>query len=102
MNDEELLLTQAAILKQYNPNIKVFVYRNLVKALPWYTSVRNAIGNPANSDWFPKFKPNATYHVPQCDTNFNPPRCTEFYHDQVWPRVRALPAVSGCCVCDAV
>ena len=27
MSDEELLLTQAALLKAANPNIKVFVYR---------------------------------------------------------------------------
>ncbi len=32
--------------------------------------------------WFLKFAPNITYHVPQCDNNFNPPKCTEFYHDQ--------------------
>ncbi len=83
MDCETLLLTQAAILKQYNPNIKVFVYRNLVKALPWYSSVRGLIGNAAYSDWFLKFKPNATYHVPACDTNWSPPRCTNFYHDQV-------------------
>jgi len=27
MSDEELLITQAAELKAFNPNIKVFVYR---------------------------------------------------------------------------
>lgn len=82
MNCEELLLTQAALLKQANPNIKVFVYRNLVKALPWYSSVRSSIGDSSKSNWFLQFKPNITYHVPQCDTNWNPPRCTQFYHDQ--------------------
>jgi len=79
---EELLLTQAAVLKAKNPNIKVFVYRNLVKALPWYSSVRTKIGDPAYADWFLKFGANLTYHVPQCDNNYNPPKCTDFYHDQ--------------------
>lgn len=31
MNCEELLVEQAAALKAYNPTVKVFVYRNLVK-----------------------------------------------------------------------
>jgi len=87
MNDEELMVTQVAILKEWNPNIKVFVYRNLVKALPWFTSIRNKISDPTYSEWFLKFKPggffpNGSYHVPQCDNNYNPPKCTDFYHDQ--------------------
>ena len=28
----------------------------------------------------PKLK--GKYHVPQCDNNYNPPKCSEFYHDQ--------------------
>ena len=34
---------------------------------------------PANG-----FNPdNTSYHVPACDTNYNPPLCSVFYHDQV-------------------
>jgi hypothetical protein len=62
----------------------VWVYRNFVKALPWFTSVREKIMDPAYSGWFLKFNTaNTTYHVPQCDDSFDPPRCTEFYHDQI-------------------
>lgn len=34
MNCEELLVEQAALTKAANPDTRVFVYRNLVKALP--------------------------------------------------------------------
>ena len=64
------------------------MYRNLVKALPWYESVRKKIVDPAFEGFFLKFKkggsqPNGTWHVPQCTESLvgNPPKCTEFYHD---------------------
>ena len=34
---------QAARNKAQNPTAKVFVYRNIVKALPWYTEVRELL-----------------------------------------------------------
>ena len=61
----------------------MFVYRNLVKALPWFTSVREKIMDPAYSGWFLQFSGEGNYHVPQCDDNYSPPRCSNFYHDQV-------------------
>ena len=36
MDCQERLLTQAKIIKDRNTKTKVMVYRNLVKALPWY------------------------------------------------------------------
>jgi hypothetical protein len=81
MNCQELLIEQCGLLKAANPNLKCMVYRNLVKALPWYSSVRDIINDPAYSSWFLPFA-NATgpFHVPQCDKNWSPPRCTNFYH----------------------
>src|SRR5690348_4861479 len=43
MDCEERMLTQAMATKRNNPSAHVFVYRNLVKALPWFTSVRKII-----------------------------------------------------------
>jgi hypothetical protein len=37
------LAAQAEAVKAINPNTKVFVYRNFVKALPWFTSGREKI-----------------------------------------------------------
>lgn len=71
----------AALLKAANPKLRCFVYRNLVKALPWYSSVRNVINDAAFADWFLLFA-NTTgpFHVPMCDNNWDPPRCSTFYH----------------------
>jgi len=78
----------------------VWVYRNLVKALPWFSSVRTKITDPAYSGWFLKFKPKGPYHVPQCDSNYNPPLCSNFYHDQ--NQVPENPSGDGDCTepCD--
>ena len=81
MSAEELLVEQAARLKAARPGVRVMVYRNMVKALNWFTSVRNVMNDPGNAGWFMKFKPNATYHVPQCDKSYTPPKCTNLYHD---------------------
>ena len=56
-DDQELLPDQCALLVAQNPKLRCFVYRNLVKALPWYTSVREKINDPAYSGWFLPFKP---------------------------------------------
>lgn len=39
MDCEERLLEQAQMTKKVNPDAHVFVYRNVVKALPWFTKV---------------------------------------------------------------
>jgi hypothetical protein len=83
MSCEELLVEQAAQLKAARPGVRVMGYRNIVKALPWFSSVRARMDNPQYADWFLSFSPSAKpYHVPQCDDNYSPPRCTTLYHDQ--------------------
>ena len=82
MDCSERLLTQALAIKAANPLSTPFVYRNLVKALPWFTEVRVKLEDPAYSGFFLHFKPNSTYHVPACDTVYDPPLCSDLYHDQ--------------------
>lgn len=59
----------------------------MVKALPWFTSVREKITNPAYAPWFLNFSAeviadNSKAHVPVCDDNYSPPLCSNYYHDQ--------------------
>jgi hypothetical protein len=89
MTCEEELVEQAVQVRAVNPSARVFVYRNLVKALPWFSAVREKIMDPAYSGWFLRFSGSGNYHVQQCDNNFAPPRCSAFYHDQ--DQVRARP-----------
>lgn len=69
---------------------KVWVYRNGIKALPWFTSVREKLEDPAYSGFFIKFNGTTaangtipTAHVPACDSHFSPAKCSSLYHDQV-------------------
>eukprot|EP00035_Acanthoeca_spectabilis_P030665 m.10340 g.10340 ORF g.10340 m.10340 type:complete len:569 (+) comp4307_c0_seq1:82-1788(+) len=87
MDCEERLVQQAALVKSVNPTAKVWIYRNLVKALPWYSSVREKLLDPQYSGFFLKFNQNSSApppHVPKCTNSKvgNPPKCSEFYHDQ--------------------
>jgi hypothetical protein len=87
MDCEERLVEQAALVKSVNPTAKVWVYRNLVKALPWYTSVREKLLDPQYSGFFLKFNQSKSApppHVPKCAESLvgGPTKCSEFYHDQ--------------------
>jgi hypothetical protein len=52
---------------------RVWVYRNTIKALNWFSSVREKLDDPQYSGWFVKLKDyagpssNSSYHVPACD-----------------------------------
>jgi len=88
MDCEERLVKQARMTSDLNPSSHIFVYRNLVKALPWFTTVREKLDDPAYSGWFLRFdpsrkKPNTSspYHVPDCARE-NATKCSIFYHDQ--------------------
>ena len=39
-----------------DPSTKIFVYRNSIKALNWFTDVREKLDDPAYSGWFIKFR----------------------------------------------
>ena len=101
MSCEEKLVEQAAALKAARPGVRVMGYRNIVKALPWFTSVRKAMEDPAKQDWFIPFNPRNTtpYHVPQCDNNYSPPKCSLLYHD-TW-QTPNYPSGDGNCPAPA-
>ena len=78
---------QVQMTTAVTPGQKIFVYRNMPKALPWYTVVRTKITDPAYAPWFLKFSPailanHSLSHVPVCDHNYRPPLCSDLYHDQ--------------------
>lgn len=110
MDCSERLLSQALAIKEQNPLSRPFVYRNLVKALPWFTEVRVKLEDPQYSGFFLQFKPggafpNGSYHVPNCDDAYSLPLCSDLYHDQSQsPAVPtpANPSPDGACVgkCD--
>ena len=74
MDCEERLLEQAVRTKSKFPHVRTWVYKNIVKALPWMSDVREKITDPAYAGWFLRFAFNTTPHVP---TQGSP-----FYHDQ--------------------
>jgi hypothetical protein len=103
MDSEELITKQAEMVLADDPGIpggppRVWAYRNGIKALNWYRSVREKLDDPKYSSWFVKFKgfgnnpwpgglgkaKNSSFHVPTCDwyDNGTTPRCSGFYHDQ--------------------
>lgn len=96
MSDQELLTKQAEMVLAASPSPKggaprVWVYRNTIKALNWYSSVRIKLDDPKYKSWFIRFKDykglasNNSYHVPACDwfgNRTHPPKCSGFYHDQ--------------------
>jgi hypothetical protein len=56
MDDGARLITQAAMVKAVNPNTHVWIYRNLVKALSWYSAVGEKLADPAYAGWFLSFR----------------------------------------------
>jgi len=103
MSSEELITKQAEAVYAQDPGLpgyapRVWAYRNTIKALNWYSSVREKLDDPKYASWFIKFKGfadtpypggqgkavNNSFHVPACDwyDNGTAPRCSGFYHDQ--------------------
>lgn len=105
MSSEELITKQAEMVYAQDPGLpgyapRVWAYRNTIKALNWYSSVREKLDDPKYASWFIKFAnfsnspypggptngkaENRSYHVPTCDwyDNGTAPRCSGFYHDQ--------------------
>ena len=101
-----MLVKQVQMTTSASPGTTVWVYRNSIKALPWYTSVRVKLEDPAYSSWFVPFNCSASdplsgCHVPICDTNYDPPLCSALYHDQT--QSPGFPTGDGNCAppaCD--
>jgi len=78
MNCEETMLKQAEATVALNPAGRVWVYRNSVKALPWFTLVREKLADPAYWGWFLANKGcNPSPGVYTCGSNAT----TNLYHD---------------------
>lgn len=67
------------------------MYRNVVKALNWFSSVRKLLDDPSYSGFFLRFSgasgpqpapPVGPFHVPPCTTQNNVTQCSGYYHDQ--------------------
>ena len=101
MDCEERLLAQAEKTAALagGRGVRVFVYRNLVKALPWFQTVREKLLSPAHAGWFLRFDPKrkGNYSVPDCDHNYSPPICSEMYHDQEQTPSHGQPHPDGNC-----
>jgi hypothetical protein len=85
--DCEELMVKVNLTATASPNTKAFVYRNMIKALPWFTSVREKLTDPDYAPWFMNFSKDVVAdhtkaNVPVCDTNHKPPLCSNLYHDQ--------------------
>ena len=106
MDCEEMLVQQVQMTTSASPGTTVWVYRNSIKALPWYTSVRRKLEDPAYAAWFVPFNcsaagPTVGCHVPVCDDNYDPPLCSLLYHDQ--EQTPGYPTGDGNCsppACD--
>ena len=85
-----MLTEQAERVLKEDPGIvgeqpRVWTYRNTIKALNWFTSVREKLEDPSYAGWFVPFdnyrgpQSNGSYHVPACTFE----KCSGFYHDQL-------------------
>lgn len=104
MDCEELMVKQVEMTVAASPDTKVFVYRNMIKALPWFTSVREKIEDPKYARWFMNFSAeviadHSKAAVPVCDKNYNPPLCSNLYHDQ--SQTPGYPHGDGNCAAPA-
>lgn len=59
MSSEELITKQAEMVYAADPGVpgfapRVWAYRNTIKALNWYSSVREKLDDPKYSSWFVK------------------------------------------------
>ena len=78
MNCEEMLTEQAERVLKEDPGIvgeqpRVWLYRNTIKALNWFTSVREKLEDPSYAGWFVPF---ANYRGPQSNGSYHVPACT--------------------------
>ena len=79
MDSEALLVRQAEAVRAVAPRTRIFVYRNLVKALPWFGSVREKLLDPRYAGWFLHYRPPPhNYSSPPCTGR----RCSQLFHDR--------------------
>ena len=100
MDCEELMVKQTEMTVAASPGTKVMVYRNMIKALPWFTSVREKITDPAYARWFMNFSSeivanHSASHVPVCDTRQQQSKTTYIRYVRRPSRLAASPTGYG-------
>ena len=86
MNCDQHLFEQVRGIKQASNNrTKTWVYRNIVKALPWFQVVREKLLDPAYSGWFLKYAGDIgvrrdNYTNAPCQSKQG---CSAFFHDEL-------------------
>jgi hypothetical protein len=81
MDDEEMLFQQVKMTTEATAGTTVWVYRCTVYGYPWYTDVRKILEDAAYDAWWMHFRvPNP--YSPKCDSNYDPPLCSDKYHSQ--------------------
>ena len=96
MDNEASLIKQAHMTRAYTNRSRIWLYRNIVKALPWYGTVREKLDDPAYSGFFLRYNCTNSALCSQstndhCDA-LNTTLCSTFYHDQEQtPSVPGLP-----------
>ena len=79
MDSESVNLKQVVLVKEANASTRTFVYRNLVKALPWFGTVREKLVDPRFSGWFLPYSRSVRHpSAPPCTAG----KCSRLYHDQ--------------------
>jgi hypothetical protein len=86
MDNDERQLVQVKMIKN-DPltadYTRVYIYRNSVYGYPWFTPVRKILDDPKYSPWFLKFSGTGPWESPNCDKNYDPPLCTNYFHTQM-------------------
>ena len=107
MNCEEVLFSDAVrvVAASAARAPRAWVYRNTCKALPWYSSVRALLGDPAYAPWFLPYGARApingsAYFSPKCDPSSG--LCSDLYHDSTqspdYARMPNCPITGDCSV----
>ena len=107
MDCEEVLFSEAqsAVAGSSRARAKAWVYRNTCKALPWFSSVRKVLEDPAYAPWFLKYAATppingSAYYSPRCDPNSG--LCSGYYHDSTqspdYARMPACPITGDCSI----
>eukprot|EP01079_Euglenida_sp_SAG-EU17-18_P001068 gene1068-2637_t len=76
-------LHQAAAMKAIAPNTQVWVYRNLAQGYSNFVQLRALLDDPARSDWWLPFAPNATTHRCELNPRLNKTLCTDRFHSKL-------------------
>lgn len=98
MDNDERQLVQVKMIKDdpATPDYtKVWIYRNMVYAYPWFTSVRKILDDPKYAPWFMMFDSarRGNYTSPDCDKNC---KCGHLYGQSVGCAVLLLRSAACC------